>query len=72
MGSIPGGFFVPFDRAQPWGLWSTGASVGQAVAVLGPLGAGFGSADPDSQAIYIVDLPAPTKAQLEDYVSSQK
>jgi hypothetical protein len=59
-GPIPGGFFVPNDRTKPMGLWSTGPSKSQAFALLGAAGTAAASDDPESQAIYIVDLPANT------------
>lgn len=71
-GPIAGGFFVPSDPTKSWGLWTSGASVDQAMAVLGAAGAGVGSSDPDSEAIYIVDLPDDTKRMLEVYVGSQR
>lgn len=59
-GPIPGGFFVPHDGSKPMGLWSTGASKSQAFALLGAAGTAVAANDPESQAIYIVDLPTST------------
>lgn len=66
---LKGGFFVPKEEEKRLIVWWQPASVGTAMAILGPLGAGVGSADPAHEALLIIHIPNDLSKRIRDEVS---
>lgn len=66
---LQGGFFVPNEEGKRLIVWWQPPSVGTAMAILGPLGAGVGSADPAHEALLIIHIPSDLSKSIRDEVS---
>lgn len=66
---LKGGFFVPNDASKRLIIWWQPASIGTAVAILGPLGAAAGSTDPAKDAVRVIHIPDDISRNMRDDIS---